>query len=79
MIQKTFKTKGSDENLLWSKLHFKKVELEEVFALGIQITGTRWTIYSLSYDNSQNFYFFFEIKVAVINDYYILNYNPQQL
>ena len=24
---------------LWSKLHFKKVELEEVFALGIQITG----------------------------------------
>ncbi|CAB4384062.1 unnamed protein product [Rhizophagus irregularis] len=58
----TFKTKGSDENLLWSKLHFKKVELEEVFALGIQITGTRWTIYSLSYDNSQNFYFFFEIK-----------------
>ncbi|CAB5361044.1 unnamed protein product [Rhizophagus irregularis] len=62
MIQKTFKTKGSDENLLWSKLHFKKVELEEVFALGIQITGTRWTIYSLSYDNSQNFYFFFEIK-----------------
>ncbi|CAB5201513.1 unnamed protein product [Rhizophagus irregularis] len=58
----TFKTKGNDENLLWSKLHFKKVELEEVFALGIQITGTRWTIYSLSYDNSQNFYFFFEIK-----------------
>ncbi|CAB4430446.1 unnamed protein product [Rhizophagus irregularis] len=47
---------------LWSKLHFKKVELEEVFTLGIQITGTRWTIYSISYDISQNFYFFFEIK-----------------
>src|ERR1044072_2132131 len=24
---------------LWSKLHFKKVELESVFTLGIQITG----------------------------------------
>ena len=24
---------------LWSKLHFKKVELEGVFTLGIQITG----------------------------------------
>ncbi|PKY57026.1 hypothetical protein RhiirA4_508866 [Rhizophagus irregularis] len=52
---------------LWSKLHFKKVELEEVFALGIQITGTRWTIYSISYDISQNFYFFFEIKHTLID------------
>lgn len=26
---------------LWSKLHFRKTELEVVFVLGIQITGTR--------------------------------------
>ncbi|CAI2188362.1 7205_t:CDS:2, partial [Funneliformis geosporum] len=51
---------------LWGKLHFKKIELEEVFALGIQITGIRWTIYSLSYDNSQNFYFFVEMATLIL-------------
>jgi hypothetical protein len=51
---------------LWGKLHFKKVELEKVFALGIQITGTRWTIYSLSYDNLQNFYFFVEMATLIL-------------
>ncbi|CAG8579115.1 7904_t:CDS:2, partial [Cetraspora pellucida] len=51
---------------LWSKLHFKKAELEEVFIIGIQITGTRWTIYSLSYDSSQNFYFFVEMATLIL-------------
>ncbi|CAG8630287.1 10630_t:CDS:10 [Dentiscutata erythropus] len=51
---------------LWSKLHFKKAELEEVFIIGTQITGTRWTIYSLSYDSSQNFYFFVEMATLIL-------------
>ncbi|CAG8665616.1 4863_t:CDS:10, partial [Funneliformis mosseae] len=50
---------------LWGKLHFKKVELEEVFALSIQITSIRWLIYSLSYDNLQNFYFFIEMATLI--------------
>src|SRR5437764_6546662 len=28
---------------LWRKLHFKKIELEEVFVLGIQVTGEKKT------------------------------------
>ncbi|PKC57187.1 hypothetical protein RhiirA1_472888 [Rhizophagus irregularis] len=64
---------------LWSKLHFKKVVLEEAFALGIQITGTRCTIYSLSYDNSQNFYFFVEngnsdLQPLYLFDFWTYNY-----
>ncbi|CAG8640799.1 4116_t:CDS:2, partial [Cetraspora pellucida] len=51
---------------LWSKLHFKKAELEEVFIIGTQITGTKWTIYSLSYDSSQNFYFFIEMATLIL-------------
>ncbi|UZO25489.1 uncharacterized protein OCT59_017754 [Rhizophagus irregularis] len=34
---------------LWSKLHFKKVVLEEAFALGIQITGSSCSIINVSY------------------------------
>ncbi|RHZ72153.1 hypothetical protein Glove_245g1 [Diversispora epigaea] len=50
----------------WNKLHFKKCELEEVFVMGIQITGTKWTIYSLTYDNSKNFYFFVEMATLTL-------------
>ncbi|CAG8606342.1 11066_t:CDS:10, partial [Ambispora gerdemannii] len=50
----------------WSKLHFRKDELEEVFAMGIQITGTKWTIYSLTYNSSKNFYFFVEMATLTL-------------
>ncbi|RIB13541.1 hypothetical protein C2G38_2197551 [Gigaspora rosea] len=53
-------------DILWSKLNFKKAELEEVFIIGIQITDTKWTIYSLSYDSSQNFYFFIEMATLIL-------------
>ncbi|CAG8693252.1 12748_t:CDS:10, partial [Acaulospora morrowiae] len=51
---------------LWSKLHFKKVELEGIFTLGIQITDISWTVYSLSYDSSQNFYFFVDMATLIL-------------
>ncbi|CAJ0764160.1 372_t:CDS:10, partial [Entrophospora sp. SA101] len=50
----------------WNKLHFKKNELEEVFVMGIQITGTRWTIYSLVYNTSKKFYFFTEMVTLTL-------------
>ncbi|CAJ0768311.1 15222_t:CDS:10, partial [Entrophospora sp. SA101] len=50
----------------WNKLHFKKNELKEVFVMGIQITGTRWTIYSLVYDNSKKFYCFTEMATLTL-------------
>ncbi|CAG8579468.1 3590_t:CDS:10, partial [Gigaspora rosea] len=53
-------------DILWSKLYFKKAELEEVFIIGIQITDTKWTIYSLFYDSFQNFYFFIEMAIRIL-------------
>ncbi|CAG8615086.1 1231_t:CDS:10 [Diversispora eburnea] len=50
----------------WSNLHFKKKELEEVFVMGIQITGTKWSVYSLTYDSSKNFYFFVEMATLTL-------------
>ncbi|KAF0431524.1 hypothetical protein F8M41_005376 [Gigaspora margarita] len=59
-------TLRSYKNTLRSKLHFKEAELEGVFTLGIQITDISWTIYSLSYDSSQNFYFFVEMATLIL-------------
>ncbi|CAG8523545.1 7106_t:CDS:2 [Acaulospora morrowiae] len=50
---------------LKNNLHFKKIDLEEIFIIGIQVTSRKWTIYSLSYNSLQNFYFFVEMATLI--------------
>ncbi|CAG8490541.1 2970_t:CDS:10 [Paraglomus occultum] len=50
----------------WSSLHFRKDELKEVYIMGIQVTGNKWTIHSLTYDDSVNFYFFTEMATLTL-------------
>ncbi|CAG8709361.1 15508_t:CDS:2 [Funneliformis caledonium] len=47
-------------------LHFKKKDLAEIFVMGIQATGQKWTIYCLSYNYDVNFYFLSEVATLIV-------------